>query len=291
MSEKDFNDVMEELKKSLGNVSFDEFKTKFNAIITDIQNNLKDLEKSIEDGMKDSDFSKTIQNLKEIDSKLIEELKNISSTSPTFKEQIEALVNKLKDIDSQKVLQELNDLKAKIDKSITDFTVKGNEALKKLEPFIQEIAVLVASKTGINQMPNLNATFFNLVDNLSKTNFTLAFENIKADIEKAKLELIQKMGSLTTDNKNLEKLKEYAKVLKEYVSDVKEGINELGELLKNYKPTDENLFQLKEKLKELSEEFKKQLEAIKTNLDDKFKDLIFYNELKKAFTNLGDALK
>ena len=177
--------------------------------------------------------------------------------------------------------------------------MKGNEALKNLEPLIKEIAVLVANKTGISQMPILNATLFNLIDSLSKTNFTLAFENIKADIEKAKLELVQKIGSLTTDNKNLEKLKEYAKVLKEYVSDVKEaekpdvkkGINELAELLKNYKPTDENLSQLKEKLKELSEEFKKQLEAIKTNLDDKFKDLIFYEELKKAFTNLGDALK
>ena len=299
MSEKDYNAVMEELKKILGNVSFAEFNSTFNSIFFDIDNYLNELEKNIDAEIKDSKFLENLSNLRKIDANLIEELKKISATSPTFKEQIEELVNQLKDIDSQKVLQDLNDLKAKIDKSITDFTVKQNEALKKLEPLIKEIAVLVANQTGISQMPILNATLFNLIDNLSKTNFTSEFEKIKEEIEKAQIELAKKMGNLTTDNKNLEKLQEYTKVLKEYVSDVKEAekpdvkgaINELSEILKYYKPTDENISQLKEKLKKLSEEFKKQLEIIIANADDKFKELLFYNELKSAFTNLAGALK
>lgn len=113
MSEKDYNAVMEELKKILGNVSFAEFNSTFNSIFFDIDNYLNELEKNIDAEIKDSKFLENLSNLRKIDANLIEELKKISATSPTFKEQIEELVNQLKDIDSQKYYKTLMIFKPK----------------------------------------------------------------------------------------------------------------------------------------------------------------------------------
>lgn len=79
MSEKDYNAVMEELKKILGNVSFAEFNSTFNSIFFDIDNYLNELEKNIDAEIKDSKFLENLSNLRKIDANLIEELKNISN--------------------------------------------------------------------------------------------------------------------------------------------------------------------------------------------------------------------
>lgn len=75
MSEKDYNAVMEELKKILGNVSFAEFNSTFNSIFFDIDNYLNELEKNIDAEIKDSKFLENLSNLRKIDANLIEELK------------------------------------------------------------------------------------------------------------------------------------------------------------------------------------------------------------------------
>ena len=299
MSEKDFKEVMEELQQSLGNANFDQFNNQILTIINDMNNTLKEVGNEIQETIAGSSFSEFSNNLKEINGKLIQELKSISATSPTLKEQMETIISELKNIDSEQILNELNNLKAKIDQSISNSTLKLGEELKKLEPLLNEVVVLIANKTGINQMPLLNKTFYDLIENISKTNLTEQYENLKKYIDNLKIELAQKMAEMKADDNNLAKLQKYSEAFKQYFTDlsnlqkpnITEGLNDLYSMLKNFKPKDEDISQLKVKLKDLSDEFKKQLESLQTSLDDKFKDVIFYDQIKGAFTNLAVALK
>ena len=107
------------------------------------------------------------------------------------------------------------------------------------------------------------------------------------------------MAQLTTNNNNLDKLKKYSDTFKQYFTDlsnlqypdINQVLNELSNMLKNFIPKDDDITQLKLKLKGLSDEFEKQLKSIETSLDDTFKDVLFYDQIKVAFTKLADALK
>ena len=299
MSEKDFKDVMGEFKQSLGNANFDEFNNQIASIINNMNSTLKEVGNQIQTAIAGSSFSDSLNNYKGINDKLIQELKAIATTSPNLKEQMEGIINQLKYLDLQQVLNELNNLKDKIDQSITSSTLKLGEDLKALGPLLMQLAPLIANKTGISQNPLLNSTFYELLKSLSKLNMTSQYQNLKKNIDDLKIKLAEEMAQLKADDNTKQKLQKYSEAFKTYFTDlsnlekpnIEQELTELSNILKNFKPTDDDITQLKLKLKDLSDEFKKQLDSVQTSLDDKFKDVLFYDEIKAAFANLSGSLK
>jgi DNA repair exonuclease SbcCD ATPase subunit len=300
MSEKDLKDILQELNIAGGkNVNLDKMSLMINSTLNDIADYMEYISENIIAEINDSKFLETIRNYKKLDNNLIEQLKNISATSPTFKEEIEEIINELKNIDSEKVLKELSKLNTKIDEKLTTFTEKMNENLEKVIPLINEFAYVIANLTGINKLPAHNATLNKLLDILPLINFTLGFEELKKDIEVAKKNLTDKIMPLLANNQTFGKLAVYVDALDKYVKELKElqkpnfteAIDEFADMVKYYKISDEQKSKFKQKLKYIYDEFKSQLETIKDNLNDKTKELLFYDELKEAFASIGDAVK
>jgi len=300
MSEKDLKDIIQEFNEAADmDVSLDKISSTINSTINYISDYIKYVSDYIIVEIEESKYSDTINGYKELGNKLMEQLKNISTSSPTFKEEIEEVINGLKDIDSEKAMKELSKLNTKIDEKLTGLTEKMDKKLHITLSLVNEFLLYLANYTQLNKLPVHDATLNKFLETLSYISYTIGVEELKKDIAGYRQNLTDKILPLLADNQTFGKFAVYVDALDKYVQDLKEiqrpnftdVIDELADMVKDYTIISKQNSQFETKMKSFYNEFKNQLETIKNNINDKAKDLLFYDELKEAFESIGDALK